>query len=214
MALYSKQEFAKKCGLETKNLSVYIGRKKVFLTGELIDSTNEFNAAFLEKRKRHSESTDNSNEIVTISQEKKTNNNIKEPPAQFSLPLSTDDEAYSSAERKLKQLDGQKRLVEIEKLEFDLAKKRGEVIPTELISPLFLQHNQSIITEFKNAADEVLRAFSKKKELSVNESAEMKGELVSIINQAMKRAIDQSLKSIDNIIEEFSNKKGVGERTS
>ena len=84
-------------------------------------------------------------------------------------------------------------------------------MPSELIKPVFLQHNQSILTEYKNATDEIIRIFSKKRSLTVDEVAEIKTDLVKTINNAINNAIIISSKSIDSIISDHSDKRGIGE---
>ena len=84
-------------------------------------------------------------------------------------------------------------------------------MPVELIKPVILQHNQSILTEFKNAGDEILRIMSKKYSFSVEDLAFFKGELVKTINNSMSKAIYATTKSIDSIIQSHIEKKGVGE---
>lgn len=51
MALLTKKEFAEKCGLETKSLSVYArpDRRKVVYSGDYVDDSIEPNKSFLQK---------------------------------------------------------------------------------------------------------------------------------------------------------------------
>ena len=200
MALLTKKEVADLCGLETKNLSVYITRGKVVVgENDLIDSTVDKNRAFIEKRK---------NKTVNIQIQTPTvlESKIPQQPTEKS-----EGQTYTESERQLKYLDTIKREKEIEKLEIEIQKKKGEVVPSELIKPVFLQHNQSILTEITNRTDEFVRIFSKKKSLTVNEVAEMRGELTSWINESMNKAILSSIKSVESIIEEHQLKKSVGE---
>jgi hypothetical protein len=206
MALLSKKEFAQQCNIETKALSVQISRGKVIVENDLIDTNNDKNRAFLEKymgRDREIDKLPPKEPTKTI---KTSSNEPEDGKDDSNIP------SFTESERLLKHLDTQKRQKEIEKLEIDISKKRGEVIPSDLVKPIFLQHNQSIVTEFKNAADDFIRTISKKKALSVNETAEIRGKLVEIINQAMNKATTASVKAVDVIISDFSEKRGVGER--
>lgn len=211
MALYTVKEFATRSGLTLGNLGNYIKRGKVTLTGEdrLIDASSETNKLFLEKRLAKMKPAEHLPPEPIIKEEKS-----HELPSVKEIESIDDSElpTYIASERKLKYLDTLKRQKEIEKLEVDVAKKKGEVIPSELVKPLFLQHNQSIVTEFKNAADEIIRIFSQKKSLSVNEKAEIAGELVNCINSSINKATKLSVKAVKNIISEFAEKKGIGER--
>src|ERR1035441_2132728 len=51
MALYTKKEFTAICGIRNDDLSIYVKRKKVVLTGEMVDDTILVNKNFIEKRK-------------------------------------------------------------------------------------------------------------------------------------------------------------------
>lgn len=196
MALLTKKEIAELCGLETKNLSVYITRGKVIVgKNDLIDTNVDKNKSFIEKRK--GKISDVKIQTTTVIESK--------------VSEQSEGQSYTESERQLKYLDTIKRQKEIEKLDIEIQKKRGEVVPSELIKPVFLQHNQSIITEITNRCDEFIRIFSKKRTLTVNEVAEVRGEVVSWVNESMNKAILASIKSVENIITEHSEKKGVGE---
>lgn len=205
MSLLTKKQFSVEYGIATNKLSVYISRNKVILKNDLIDTTNEINRAFIEK---------NCAAKTVIEVAKPTSQNVKTEkpkPESFEFNLSDGVPTLTESTRVLKYKDTIKRDKEIEKLQIEIEQKKGIVIPSELVKPVFLQHNQFVTTEFKNAADELLRRYSKKHSLNSNEIAEMKGELVEVINVAIKKATQSSIKNVSNIIKDFSVKKGVGE---
>lgn len=203
MSLHTKNEFCELCNLPAKSLAVYILRGKVVLNKQkLIDDTIDKNRAFLEKHRSKSGQTEPKQKQIV---------DFKEKSTQDTEETST-GQSYTESERKLKYLDTIKRQKEIEKLDIEIAKKRGEVVPSELIKPVFLQHNQSILTEFKNGIDEILRVFAKKSSLSVNQIAELKGEMVQIINHSVNKAIVTSENSVEVIISEHAEKRGVGQK--
>lgn len=200
MALLSKIELCEMCNVKPKDFSIYVKRGNIILKDELIDSNNEINKKFIEKRK--SRFANIQTPVVIESK----------PIIQQSQPQEqSEGQSYTESERQLKYLDTIKRQKEIEKLDIEIQKKRGEVVPSDLIKPVFLQHNQSIITEITNRCDEFIRIFSKKRSLTVNEVAEVRGEVVSWVNESMNKAILASIKSVENIITEHSEKKGIGE---
>lgn len=203
MSLHTKNEFCELCNLPAKSLAVYILRGKVVLNKQkLIDDTIDKNRAFLEKHRSKSGQTEPKQKQIV---------DFKEKSTQDTEETST-GQSYTESERQLKYLDTIKRQKEIEKLDIEIAKKRGEVVPSELIKPVFLQHNQSILTEFKNGIDEILRVFAKKSSLSVNQIAELKGEMVQIINHSVNKAIVTSENSVEVIISEHAEKRGVGQK--
>lgn len=138
-------------------------------------------------------------------------NSNKEVSEKHSEEDNNDTPTLTNSTKKLKYLDTIKRTKEIEKLQIEIQKKKGEVVPVELIKPVILQHNQSILTEFKNAGDEILRIMSKKYSFSIEDLAFCKGEFVKTINNSMSKAIYATTKSIDSIIQNHIEKKGVGE---
>lgn len=201
MPIVDKKEFSKLCGKPVNKLWTYIDRGKIILLGDgKLDTNDPRNKAFLEKWAAR---TDTNTPIQTPT--------ILESKIQQPAPEQSEGQSYTESERQLKYLDTIKRQKEIEKLEIEIQKKKGEVVPSELIKPVFLQHNQSIITEFKNATDEIIRIFSKKRSLTVEEVAEIKGETTETINNAINKATFSTVKAVESIVSEHQDKKNIGE---
>ncbi len=211
MALLKKNELCELCNVKPKDFSNYVKRGNIIVKDDFIDSNDEINKKFIEKRKNRFVNVDKQEEKPKTPAPKSNINSVIPENTPLTDVESHEGQSYTESERQLKYLDTLKRRKEIEKLEIDIQKKKGEVVPSELIKPVFLQHNQSILTEFKNATDEIIRVFSKKKSLSVNEVAEIKTDLVACINSSINKAIATSVKAVDNIILEHSEKKGVGQ---
>ncbi len=206
MAKLTKAQFAKECKIKSGNLSNYISRGKVIVKNDLIDTENEFNIAFLNKQLSKGHPSKSKEPVKSIVKPK------TDPDPEN--PEEIDEEnipSFQASVKRLKYYDTLKRKKEIEALQITIDAKKGIVIPSELVKPIFLQHNQFIVTEFKNVADDILRVISKKHSLTVNEIADIKGQLVISINSAIKKSIQSSIKNVSNIIRDFSVKKGVGE---
>lgn len=205
---------------------------------ELIDTENETNKALIEQIQAKKGENIPKTAKKQVKEPKKVENTLKIPNPTAFLPKipsfqpkielnnanvnkevsdkhiedeNNDTPTLTNSTKKLKYLDTIKRTKEIEKLQIEIQKKKGEVVPVELIKPVILQHNQSILTEFKNAGDEILRIMSKKYSFSVEDLAFCKGEFVKTINNSMGKAIYATTKSIDSIIQSHIEKKGVGE---
>lgn len=207
MAFLSKNELCELCNVKVKDFSIYVKRGNVVMNGDFIDSNNEINKKFIERRKSR------------FSNEPKINKTVEQKPLpppniQTEKIESSEGQTYTESERQLKYLDTIKRQKEIDKLDIEIQKKRGEVVPSEMIKPIFLQHNQSIITEINNRLDEFIRIFSKKRSLTVEEIADIKGNVVEWTNESMNRAILTSVKGIESVIDEHSEKRGIGEHGS
>ena len=224
MAKYTTKEFAALCNIKTNYLSVKINRDKAVVIGSdgLIDDKDERNKRFLEKiygrmdmvpksapmpttppkqKKPIQDDEDNSDGESAIA----TLEDLLSDPNRSNLP-------YPELERIYKYLQGKKIEEDIKKTKIEISKKKGEVIPYDLIKPLFAMHNQSILTEFKNTTDETLRSIAHRYKIPITEVASIKGEWVHSLNTAIANAIKLSVKSVGNIVQEYSEKKGVGQR--
>ena len=222
MALHSKKDFAELCGLPTKNLATYIGRGKVVIgEGDLIDDKNSINKIFLAQRKSKASEQQVINHIKKYPTAKE-----KEDPA---IPPSSDDDEgdelggrihiagkmdTAKALEKLAYFRAEKTERETIRLDLDIQKKRGEVIPSDMVKPIFVRHNQFILTNFKNATDDILARFAKYKELEPEYVAELRGEMIAVINRAVADSVKMSIESVEDIVNEYKVKRGVGERTN
>lgn len=213
MAFLSKSEFCELYLIKSKDLSNYIKRGNVVVDSDgLINSDEDKNRQFIVRRRA------------------KMDNALADPAIKSDSPRAaarmrevmdgdSDSPSDGSGIMSLTQSDQHykhylavktERSAESERLK--IAKMRGEVIPSELIPPVFLQHNQSFITAFKQAAEEMLTDYGKIKRFSIEEIAAMRAKLYSTINTYGKRAINDSLKAVAVIVQDFSIKRGVGER--
>lgn len=139
---------------------------------------------------------------------------MKEETSQPKLFETESEETteYTALEVKKTAAQVEKLQQEVRLMKIKEEKMKGVVVPSELIMPVFLQHNQSIITEVHNQSVEFVRLFVKRNSLSVNEEAEIKGAVIKWFNESIKRATETSKVSIRNIIKGYANNRGVGER--
>ena len=197
MAFLTKREFSMACGMETNQLAVNIKRGEVIVKDKYIDTDDPTNAAFMEKR------------VAKGKVKQLTQIGLAAQPV---VPKDPSIPSYEESEQRVKYFDALKREKEVEKLQLDIQKKRGEVIPSELIPPVILQHNQSIITAMKNEFDDWLRNHAKKYDLGTNEIAEIRTQAVGWINNGMTKATAMSVRAVENIVRDYQEKRGVGER--
>lgn len=206
MALLSKTEFARICGMESNGLAVYVRREQVNLTPDkMVDTNDPVNIRFLEHRQAKGKARkDLIGGLATAITVQKTEQDVKDD--MDGIP------EYQDSERRLKYFDAQKREREVSKLEIDIAKKRGELLPIELIPPVLKQHNQNILTSMRNEIEEFLRNTAKKYDISMEDLTALKAQSVSSLNHSIEKAIQNTVRSIDIIVHDYSEKRGVGER--
>lgn len=210
MALYKPVEFANICGLSRANISTYISRGKIIVTGKFIDDTIPQNRDFLEKqllkngekitvKPENTETTNKSDPVIIEKNNSKKN------------AVGPDHSLYE-LEKKIKEADLNKKHVDTRIQRLKEEKLLGTLIPAELVKILIAQHFKSVATSFSNAAESLVVAISKKKQLNKIEEADIKGELITILNKAVRDAVDASKKNVRNIQQEYSELRGVGER--
>lgn len=206
MALLTRREFAELCGMKPNALNVYIQRKKVLLSGDYVDNLIEPNKSFVEKR--IAQGKVKKEEVPT--EQKGPNVNVKEP--EYEIPKkpnvgspATKDKAnnYMEVELEYKQRQIERLKVQTNIDEIKEAKMRGELIPIDIVENLFAQFSQSIATEFKNGLDSYLTILAKKTGMKNKEVAESRADLIHVINDSVNKAVDNSQKSIQSVIDDM-----------
>jgi hypothetical protein len=192
MRYYNKKQFAELAGKSTRELAVYIQRRKVIIVDDKIDVLDTTNAAFLNKNGVSLPDVDKSESAITST-------HTSYPDDDEITDYAVSDKKYRHYMAQVKEKEDRLKALQISKLQ-------GEVIPSELIKPLFQQYSQSVLTEVKNMYEEQLRYISKKYSIGLNEVAEIKGKLNDGLNEAIDRARKQTAKSIVNIVENFKEK--------
>lgn len=230
MAILTKQEVAEATGQTTRSLSVYIKRKKLPVINKgankgMVDTKDrawvEFISMYGWKGK------DGNTVAAKPTPQLKHQPQPQEPEddtdfTDFGIDedVETDHDTTGGKLMELPKSDKMykhflavktQRAAELDKIKIE--KLKGIVIPSAFIQPVFLQHNQYILTEQKNADEEMLTAMKQKYDITGEDLAWIRGEWTKRRNQAVNKAVDSSLKSVDTIISNFSEKRGVGERT-
>lgn len=202
MAIYTRSDFAKECGVTDGYIGVYIGRGKVILTNDgQVDSKQRENFDFLrkqlDKKKNKLKETIISNTIP--------DNNGREKPL--------DQEEFDNYDLGLK-----KKAIDIEKAEIEVRlallkeeKLKGELVPVVLVNHLFKAYSQSTITVEKDVLEELLVIIAKEANLTDEQIAKIRNQTYNLLNSGQEKAIALTKRSIKSLVEEFSIKKEVGE---
>lgn len=199
--LQTRKEFAEMLGVKPSYLGPNVQRGKIVLTKSgLINTQNEINQAFIQNYKKTQAIKAGKYEDVDV------DNSEDSQSSGDGIP------ALVASERKLKYLDTLKREKEVELLEFKKQKLEGEVIPYELVPPIMLQMNQSMMIELKNGMEEVLRQIAKENGLSVASLANMRKKVSEGINTSARKAIDTAQKGVQAIADNYTETRGRGER--
>jgi len=206
MPIFSRIEYANECGVSKAYISVNVKRHKVVLDENgMVNTANPFNADFLEKRKN----------VVPKEIKVSTNKQKKKLPKKVVVhedqAISEVDLARYNLERHAKELDIKIKEQKVVENDLKIAKLRGDVIPADLVNIVFAQHFRNVTTSFHNAADNFIAVIVAKLEGKKDEVAFIRGELIGVVNEAVKDSIAESKLSIKNIANEYADKRGKGE---
>lgn len=188
--------------MPNNRLAIYISRGKVDLMDNgMVDMENHKNKSFYQKRiSKTGVEVDDSEiiptEPVIIVDEpaKKRTVNVK----------SSGNESLFELDLKKKRVDIELKEAEIRLKNIEEQKKLGELIPVDIVKTMMMTQAQSQVTSFKDAMDLFLVRISAKKKLTLEETAELKGGLIELINKAIDTSVENSKKTMRKIIDELS----------
>jgi hypothetical protein len=208
MALHLKADFAKLCGLTTGNLTNYIKRNKVLMSGDYIDDQLQINKDFL--LSRQSKSAPRYEPPLPVLRSVRPDTGDQDEEDENDDYQDDPDSGYS--------LNNKKTKMQIAKLEVDTRlqelkeeKMRGELIPVDLVINVFRSHTQSIVTSMKDGIEDLLINFSVEARLKGDQLASLRGKMVGILNTGIEKSVIISNRNFNAIREQVKVKKDVGE---
>lgn len=220
MAEYTRKEFCEICGISKGNLAVNIKRGKVVLNskGKVDTDVKKYpmNVDFMEKRL---EGTSTPKPKARTKAPANDGPKKKTTAAPVVLdPQESDAEREKrirekyDTETRIKAADLKKKEMDLELAQVKLDKARGVVIPTELVKDLFAQQFKSVTTAFHQAADNFIMDIAKRAGLKRDDIADLRGKLIELINEGITEAQVESKKAVKEIVKDYSEKRGVGEK--
>jgi len=213
MALHTKKDFAKLCGMKTGNLTNYIKRGKVVQESEppfLIDDTNRINLEFLQNRADYLERKSQSGETIpAIESEIDESTSQSLGGSQDKRPLTEaehkSNQAIATIERQKKKADLQKKIIDTKKAQLEFKILQGQHVPVELIRDTLTELGKSLLTSYKDSADSFITEVSHRHKMPAPVVAELRGKLVSLINEAHHKAVSTAQRKVAAIVK--ANKK-------
>lgn len=193
MAKLSKAEFAEKCGIKTKDLSVYISREKVIVNddGELDDKEPK-NSLFISKYSSKAEAKGKDKE-----DKPKTD--------------QADLDEWAKLEREKLQEQVEKLKHENRKLKLGNEKTVGSFVQVDNVTLLMVQLSEAIHLAWENEFEAVIVDIGGRFGLSREEITTIKAAKVVLSNISRERALKDAKKMLRRLQNETSDKKGVGE---
>lgn len=213
-----------------------IKRGKIILSGDYVDDSIRSNAEFIEKWQiKRGLKIVSAKEPEPVAVLKPTSEPIPEavpaplpnripkiePPKPRPAPKSPNIQPPNEFMYAGNQLDAQIKSVELERKLEDLEiaklkrqKMAGESMPTDLVKNTISVYSRSVSRSFNNAADNLLVEFQTMADISREQVSVMRGKLNAIVNKAINDAYENAIDMVDNIVDEYSETRGKGERLS
>jgi len=226
MAELSKDEFAAICRTTPGVINTNIHRNKLVydIESKKLDTDDPINKAFFKKyQKLHEEKTkkerisksitdayDQVVEKVTTDVSKKIKSN--EVTEKKTKSREKSQAVVDWAERKL-QADTLLQEARAEKEKLNLEKLAGKLIPVDLVFNILNIHNHDIFATFQNDAENLASVYcdilagGDRKKLS-----EITTKLSEKLDDAVRRAKEVSMSSIENAIDEYREVRSRGEK--
>lgn len=200
---HTKKAFATVCGIQTKDLSVYIQRKRVVVDADgEINIDHPLNKIFLEdKLSKNKRKAADTSQVKSFDEDKSDLNEAE-----------TEGLTITQLTRRRKILDIKKIDKEVDLLTIKRDKLNGEVIPTELVKIIMYRKTALLVNRFKDHWEDHLTKLSGELRLSGDQLAKLRGEMVYHINQASDEALNTAKKEINQMIDEFKITRAKGEK--
>jgi len=195
MSRIAKSELQKKYGLSAPYIHVYIKRGHLVVDEDgMIDDQHPVNAKFISKRKG------------------------KTSTSPVEKPLTTSSGASDVLKDKF-QLDAEKTAADIERIksvtelnELKLAKLQGEVIPYEMVMPIFIMFTKALMTAVMNEDEARLLEIAHSTGLPKTEVAKFRKRSAEVVNSAVDEGVKEAKKQAKRLVAEYSETRGKGER--
>jgi len=112
----------------------------------------------------------------------------------------------------LDELRAAKLVEETELLKMRKEKLQGELLPLDLIQPVFIMFAKMMQTAFSDESEDIIRDVSHSAKLNKAQMAELRKRLVDVVNTATNKGVVEAKKSIRKLTDEYAETRGKGER--
>lgn len=197
MALRTKAETARFLGKTPQYISTNIDRGRIVQNSQrLIDDSHPINKSLFEKILAEKSTP------VVIPEKKKRGRK----PKSFYESIENTPEPSIDASLGLDQQKKQAEIIRIsvatEKLKLEIQKIRGQSIPTELVQSVISSLGQSFQSAYKNGSTLLVMNIAHQTRMTPEQEAKFKTELIELINESHKNAIEDAKNSIKQIIQQ------------
>jgi len=193
MAKFTVKEFANTYGYKETTVKSWLQRKQMQRDADgKIDTENDKNKLFLMQNQAK-----NPVKKVASSTEKKVQKEPKEPKQQKTV---FPNNPYEKMELEKKQIELEKVKAETQVKKMQALRLAGLSMPTELVESIVISHNKTILNTFWGEIETLVNIICPDREIAVIQLKKLR----EFYSRLVQRAKDDSLKAIENVIDEYS----------
>lgn len=93
-----------------------------------------------------------------------------------------------------------------------IQKIEGEVLPTDLVQPIFIMFTKAIQTAFADEAEDIVRDVSHAAKLSKQQMADLRKRIVEAVNRATEKGVKDGKSEVKKVANTYSDTRERGER--
>tara|TARA_R110001606_G_scaffold380908_1_gene541718 strand:+ start:981 stop:1649 length:669 start_codon:yes stop_codon:yes gene_type:complete len=222
MAFYTNEEFGALIGKDAKYINVQVGRNNIIRSGKLIDDTFDKNRIWLEKMRAKLGLGPKVEVVPAPAPVQVPSMPPISAPVDRSIPKEYIPEAPNSntsssvyeMEREKAQLSNEKIRQEIRVKRAQAEKLEGGLIPVEVVASLILLMSESMKIAYMESLETYTVVVSAQAKLDNDQVAKIKKHFTAIINDNLKKQVSAAKRGLKNIVAEYSESRGQGERKS
>lgn len=224
MAFLSNKEFGELIGKSAQYINVQVGRGNLVRSGKLLDDTLPKNKAWLDKMRVKLGLAPKPAAVSPTPMPE-----TAPPPPPIAAPVVPTTEFIPAvpsvpggghvADSNPFALEQEKKRLEVEKVRQEIRVKRaqaekleGALIPTEVVGSIIREMSESMKIAYLEALETYTVVVSAEHKLSTKQVAKIKGHFTTIINDTLKKQVAAAKKSLENVVAEYSETRGKGER--
>lgn len=213
MPLLTRVQLCAEIGVTQAHITMGVNRGQITLTdGKYINTDLENNALWIANRKATSALRGKGTAPQQVIPE--------QAPVPVQKKESPKTEIGSVSADTLVKLRAKKELGLIKKVEQETEvimlkkeKLQREHIPIEYLKALLISQSENVRVAWEFATDDLIVKLATRMRLSRVETSDIKRSIVDIVNAAVKKQAEETKKSLRKILNEYSDKRGKGERT-
>lgn len=241
MNLITYKEYAAKCRITTGNLSNYVKRGKVVVSESgLIDIDFAKNSEFIRVRNKKAakkaakkapvhaavvDSQTKASKKTATKQPKATPKAaakpIKSAPSAPKEPVKPQKKVVhvSKEAQDAYKIELEKERLELEKLreanryaKIKADKAEGLVIPVDPVKVMVATHLKNLDIEYRDILENLLGELAPEFKISPQRVVKIRESIIKSLNKAKEKAAARTKKDLGNIVKEYSDARGAGER--